>query len=99
MYGHLLYVRSRSRWGLKTIVLALLAGTLLGLAARVGLFALAVVSLRAVAASAASIVAVLPWADPVYTGALLRGLGEVELQGIAVQGPLGQLLHQAWPAF
>src|SRR5438105_2851056 len=36
--------------------------------------------------------------DPIYTGALLATVGGIEPRGLALAGPLGDALHQDWPA-
>jgi hypothetical protein len=76
---------------------ALLAGSVLGLGARLILFVGAIVLVRAVSVAARALVESMPWVDPVYTGAVVRSLGEVQLQGVAVGGPPGQWLHGALP--
>jgi hypothetical protein len=76
---------------------AFLLGTLLGLVTRLALFVTAILLLRAVAHGAPAMLDWLPWIDPVYTRATVRGLGDVQLQGIAVQGPPGQALHAMLP--
>jgi hypothetical protein len=80
-----------------SVLLGLLTGSLLGIAARLAFFVLAISLLRGLAAPAPAVLDSVLWIDPVYTRAAVRDLGEVRIQGIAVQGPLGQVLHQTWP--
>ena len=37
--------------------------------------------------------------DPIYTSAMLLTLGGIEPRGLALAGPAGALLHDAWPGF
>jgi hypothetical protein len=36
--------------------------------------------------------------DPIYAGAAIRAVGGVQVAGLAVAGPIGQLLHSLFPA-
>jgi len=81
-----------------TTLEALAVGSVLGVAVRIGLFFLAVLLLRGLPGVAPLLVSVLPWADPVYTYAALLSLGEVQIEGVAIAGALGSVLHAYLPA-
>ena len=78
-------------------VAAFIGGSLLGLSLRLVCFltgALALEALAHVIRRLASLPSVL---DPVYTRAAERSLGPVQIEGVAMIGPLGDALHQWLP--
>ncbi|MBI4491591.1 MAG: hypothetical protein HY690_02225 [Chloroflexi bacterium] len=76
---------------------AILVGGALGLILRVLLFFLGTLALDVVAALVGAIVSLLPAIDPVYTRAALHSLAEVDVQGVAIAGPVGDALHALAP--
>jgi hypothetical protein len=75
------------------------AGSVLGIGGRVVLFVFGITLVRGLAAAATPALEWMPWIDPIYTRAAARHLGDVTIQGIAVQGWLGHILHETWPSF
>ena len=78
-------------------IAALLGGTVLALLLRPVLFVSSLFLVRALANLVALGVGQLPWLDPVYTQAAFRSLGDAQLQGLAVAGPVGDWLHAQSP--
>jgi hypothetical protein len=76
---------------------AVACGSLVGLLVRIALFVSAVLLFRALSLATPVLVALFQWADPVYTHATLLSLGDVQLDGLAVAGPLGSALHTMLP--
>jgi hypothetical protein len=77
---------------------ALALGSVLGLGLRLVLFLAATFVVRAVSDAAAQLAQLLPAADPVYSRAAVRSLGDIQIQGLAIGGPPGSALHALFPA-
>src|SRR5919112_5528261 len=62
--------------------------------------ALTLISARVLTWGAEAALAVaLPWlpVDPVYAHALIYNVGHIDPRGLAVAGPIGDVLHHVWP--
>ena len=86
-------VRRRLTWPT-----ALLLGSVLGLGLRLILFLVATFVVRSLANAAGALLPLLPAVDPVYSHAAVRSLGDIQVQGLAIGGPLGRELHALMPA-
>src|SRR5579859_3404382 len=74
---------------------AFLIGTVLGLGLRLFSFLAGALLLQGIGTGLARLPQLLTVLDPVYTRAAEQTLGVVQIQGLAVIGPLGDQLH-AW---
>lgn len=77
---------------------AVLLGSVLGLGLRLLLFWAATFVVRSLADAAGALLPFLPAIDPVYSYAAVRSLGDLQVQGVAIGGPLGRELHALVPA-
>jgi len=75
------------------VAAAVVAGALLALVLRALLFAGTAFAGRRLASECARVLPEVPWLDPVYTRAALWSLTQVRIDGIAIQGMPGALLH------
>ena len=82
---------------LVTWISVLLTGSLLGMGLRLALSVFGVLLLQSFGNLAAGGVGLVPSADPVYTRAMLRSLADLHVQGLAIGGPPGAVLHALLP--
>ncbi|HEV7665749.1 MAG TPA: hypothetical protein VGQ62_19620, partial [Chloroflexota bacterium] len=94
--GVLRSARTR-RSAMVSLAIGLIGGSALGLAVRIALFVGAVSGLHALSVAAPLVLTCCPWADPVYTRAALRSFGDLQIDGVAVAGAWGSLLHSLLP--
>jgi hypothetical protein len=79
-------------------VAAFLAGSLFGLGLRLVCFLAGALVVRGLGEFIAWLAPLVPSLDPVYTHAAGRSLADLQLQGAAVVGPLGDWLHSQLPS-
>src|SRR5918911_1577266 len=79
---------------MRTVLAALLGGTIVGLGLRLALFLLAANLVRISGQLAAAVLPSSAALDPVYTRAALRSLTDLHIQGLAAAGPL--VLRAGW---
>lgn len=82
---------------MRSCLSAFLVGSAVGLSLRILFFFLATVAVDPLAMAAEQVLTLAPLSDPIYTRAAVHSLGSLEIEGLAVQAPLGDLLHEQFP--